>query len=171
MKRNRAIKFIGVSCIGLLFYFSCIREDFYSDTMADFDLLRLPLIKPFAIYSADIQYAESWNASVSEEDSKIIFDGVRIPGRPGIDSVGINGSLILVYSSHEIINGHMTSAWFVFDTEIKKGIHFLDQKGFYEHLENKFNIYSVKFYDPTTVYTEFRENNKLPSDWYSYNKY
>ncbi len=144
----------------------CFKKGFYEYSVIDGDLLRLPLIQPYELYSADIQNAENWNTSViGRKGDYMAFEGLMNES-PHVDSVGISDNLIFLYSSREIFtNGDVSSAWFYFNVEQKRGGYYLKRNLYLDFLKNNYSITSVNFYNPTDIYKKFRDDNYLPREW------
>jgi hypothetical protein len=140
-----------------------LKKGFYEYTH-DSDLLRLPLIEPYELYSADIAKGEEWNASVlGRKGEYMTFEGL-MNDSPHVDSVSIKGCYIFLYSSSENFKDTMCNAWFVFNTNSRQGTSFRDYKTFYETMK-KIKIDHVNFYDPKEVFMKFDIDHNLPPEW------
>lgn len=156
---------MGVAFLAML-YFLAYRKGFYNYTHADFDLLRLPLVEPYEIYSVDIHSAENWTTSIFKTESMYDdFKGIGFNG-PHVDSVGISGYHIFFYSSDENFDVKIQEeAWLVFNAETERGLHFTNRPMFMAYLKDSLRLDGVKLYKPQTVFKEFEKSRKLPPEW------
>jgi hypothetical protein len=118
------------------------------------DLIRLPLIKPYEIYSADNGFTWFLKFRFPEKIRKKDELG-------GVDSIGVHDNLIVAYSKLTYLPGEMTPAWFIVDVPNKDEKVFTKEKEYKDYLTNR-KLESVKFYRPKEVFEKFEKSGKLP---------
>jgi hypothetical protein len=133
------------------FLFSCSgpsQTDFYRDEMADYDVWRLPVIKPYQLVTA--RCCEDWSIGGIKTQDNNYFSS-------GIDSIGFgNGTIVFFADSSPV------KQYGVFNIESEKLEIFYSREVFMEY-KKKLKI-SVKMYRDDDVYREWKQTKKLPWD-------
>ena len=162
--------FILIASIAVLCYLTILfiddsryqshEDDFYNDTGA-YPSSRIPLIKPYDLYSKE---GEPWGLSLHESlwspDSIFLYNGVR-----DVRKLSIKDGVIMVYSPHvnEKIEQSMRASffhWFVVipDKNIEMG--FNNEKVFLEYIE-QFHIQKPNWCTPDDIFDEYIETECL----------
>jgi hypothetical protein len=153
------IAIISIIFISSLFY-SFVSKGFYGYTMKDWDLRRLPLIKPNELTSATGHY---WNIKF---DPPLDIEELKGYGL-NIDSVGIVSDFILLYCPGLGGTTGNHPLWIIYDNGNKKEYTFDNRPDFQDHLKT-YDILNAKFHKPAVIYKEFKETLKLPREWEPY---
>jgi hypothetical protein len=158
------LRFILV-CIFLLLiivFLNDSRRGFYGYSKADIDLIRIPLIEPYEIVSAD-RDGESWGIMY---DNPILSDDFATG--MSVDSVGLKADMIIFYSRHTVTTGRMGAVWYVFNTHLKSGKLFTQEERYQQFLKTTYQGSSVKLYAPEMMWEKFKDNYELPAEWQPY---
>ena len=123
------------------------KEGFYEFSQT-WDLYRVPLIDPFQVISAD--QGNTWTLK-------------RFDKEDVVSKVGINGSVMVVFSRRTALPGKMTQAWFVLRPDTKEEVFTSETE--YKSYLTSIGLGSVKLYDINQVFSDFDKYKKLPEEW------
>jgi hypothetical protein len=125
------------------------KKDGFYDYSQTLDLYRIPLIEPYQIISADRGY--SW-----------MFERAGLSNV--VNQVGIEDSVIVLYSSRTALNDGMSQAWFVLKAGTKEEKLFKTEEDYNKYLR-LIGIDSIRIYEVNQVFAEFDKNKRLPPEW------
>ncbi|HYV92887.1 MAG TPA: hypothetical protein VE978_13910 [Chitinophagales bacterium] len=163
MLRNATVKYlveVTLTALTLLILNSCglgnkKNEGFY-DYSKEFDSYRIPLIEPIEIYSSD---KVTWIGKLPYNQ----INGMEEIGGE-IEKVGINKSIIVIYTPSTYIFDSMNQAWFVIDVNKKTEKAFIEESEYLKYLRQE-GTDQINLYEVNEVYRMFDTENKLPSEW------
>jgi hypothetical protein len=125
------------------------KKDGFYDYSQTLDLYRIPLIEPYQIISADRGY--SW-----------MFERGGLSNV--VNKVGIEDSVIVLYSSRTALVDGMSQAWFVLKAGSKEEKVFKTEEDYNKYLRF-IGIDSIRIYEVNQVFTEFDKTKRLPPEW------
>ncbi len=164
-----------ISLIIITFYQTLFNGFYHSryEGYGGWELEKLPLIEPYAIYGSSNHYKSDWQTkrelvpmdfdSVDETSNYDDFNNLS-----NIDSIGIIDSLIIFHCKGDEYSGY-ESDWAIFNTDEARarGICYKSEHDFRENLK-KLGYVNIKLYNPDSVYKEFAINRKMPPEWKKY---
>lgn len=128
-------------------------DNFYKHSKYS-DIYRIPLKKPYELYSAD-------NGNIWFLDFKFGVN-INIQKIDGVDSIGLNGDFVFAYCKNTYVpNKGMMPIWFVADIKNKKDTIFLNETEFNNYII-KCNIKNNSMYSPQDIYNNFDATGSLP---------
>ena len=135
---------------------NCSEPSFYEYSW-DQDECRVPLIKPYQLYS--------YNSGKSWFFDLLTHKYTAGNQTHGITSIGIKDSLIILYiDKPELPDFNDTPAWIIVDTESKSEVAFDSEAGYKTALDS-LKIDKVNLYDVKKVFEKFNDNYTLPPEW------
>ena len=156
-----------LSFISLLIFFSCNEEhNFYSYSVEDWDLYRIPILEPYQIVSATAD-KESWSF---QPENKFNVNGILGEYHlPQVRKIGVCDSVIFLYSDYPNILYLNEPAWLVIDARINSGsdtlrTELVTDKNFHSFLSERKMNYSM-FHKIEHISSKFLTNYTLPNDW------
>jgi hypothetical protein len=154
-------KIILLFIISVVFY-SCNfnskneKKGFY-DYSKEYDLYRVPLIEPLEIISADRGFSWTFKLPYRQIENKDEIGG-------DVKKIGIDKSIIVLFTPSTYIFNSMNNAWIVVDVENKTEKAFINESEYNKYLIEK-GISQIKLYEVSEVFKVFDTENKLPIEW------
>ena len=131
-----------------------MKSDFYSSTRKQ-DLYRIPLINPHELISpGGIGY--DWFYKVQYKNN-IDLDTKDLH----IEQVGVQDSLIVLYTSSVYVEHKMSKAWFIIDYKEKLMYTYTTFQTYKEYFQKK-ESKELLLYNVDDVYSDFKNKVRLP---------
>ena len=134
------------------------KKGFY-DYSSYSDLVRVPLIEPYEIISADQGNTFTFMLPF-DKINKLYYTDQITP----TDSIGINDNFIVLYTKGMNLGSNKTQAWFLIDIKNKDEVAFTKHEEFQEFIHSK-KIGTIKLYDCKSIYSVFASKGSLPTEW------
>jgi|GEM_PF-3675867 len=158
MESNKILKYCFI-LIALAGCQSTTKEDmdnlFYKESHRD-DLVRIPLIKPMEVISAD--KGSEWVFRLPY--GQVMDKEIDISG---IDLIGVSGSFVVIHSSRMYFDSGMREVWFVIDTAKQTETAITDEQEYNKYISEN-NLKSLKLMNINEVFLQFDTNGQLPWD-------
>jgi hypothetical protein len=130
------------------------QDDAFYTYAKDWDLYRIPLIKPIQVIST-IGYGDTW---VIESP----YQQIKRAGQIGVMYITVVDSVIIVDAGIVCLPGETTQAWFLIDTKAKTEKVYTTTEAYRKGLLEAGIKEEPKLYEVNEVYRQFKEKGTLP---------
>lgn len=144
MERKHSLALIAAALLSGCFLLDTPKENFYRDSLEEYDVLRMPVVEPFDILTTDTSY--SWTSG--RHFSDLIGESTVI------DSINFVDPYVVFYSSADDYR------WSIIDISSGEALMNLSIHEFRETLHTK-NLTTV-MYKPNSIYSMWQQTGQLP---------